>query len=283
MARVTFINSILSGKLAGMVFANNKAGEYVRQYRKGTDPATVAQLANRASFTAASTSWHAMTDIQKAAWNSFAVTDFKPKVGNSGVRFSGFNAFVSLNNVILNLIPKASIATVLVPAAVTATYVSFGVSPIAPIHPLSSMIHDSYDHPLSLILTEVTLTAATGACTFSFDLLGAGGIGPQSAAPKFEDSIGATAVGIAIVASLPIVQNQMFVANPDLNLVAVMFPPLLSGWTSSRSIQFSTDPIPGYLDRKLGYEAEQLVQFKAYLVGKNGMTQPLNAIKQMTA
>jgi len=280
MALVTFINSIFSGKIGGTVYANNKGGSYARIYKKGTDPATSAQLNNRANFTAASTTWHALTDAQKAVWNTFAITNFKPKTGNPGARFSGFNAFVSLCNVVTNAGLKSSMPTITDPVGVTATFVPFAFSQDAPTHPLSSMIKDHAGHPLGIQLYGVTLDGASGQCTADFHLMTGGVITPTTTAPTFQDAIGATPVGIAIVASLPIVQNQQFVSNPDINLVAIIpAPASLTGWTSSDSISFDCPPLADYNFRKLGYETGDTVQFKAYLIGINGQTQPLNAIK----
>jgi hypothetical protein len=89
MAKVTFGDATLSGKLGSRVFAYNKAGFYDRQYRKPTDPSTGAQIDNRANFGSAVTAWHGLTDAQKGAWNIFAATVFKPKFPTLGVAYSG--------------------------------------------------------------------------------------------------------------------------------------------------------------------------------------------------
>ena len=131
-----------------------------------------------------------------------------------------------------------------------------------------------------MIFNSIDFTASSGLSVVRFDLIGPSGPGPIAAAPDFKDAIGNEPVGIAIVASLPITQNQQFVANPDINLVSIIKPiDTITGWTSANQIEFTVDPIGDYSTRKLGYEIDDVIQFKAYLVGQNGMTQPLNAVK----
>lgn len=282
MARFTPFLGDLSGKMKGLVFAFNKAGSYVRGFRMPTDPKTGAQLNNRATFAEASTTWHSLTDAQKAAWNAFAITFFKPKMGSSGTRFSGFNAYVSLSNVVGNMNRQKGTPTFSDPSGLTGTFDEFYYGSDAPVHPLSAQIQDNAGAPISLILTDVTLNGAVGSSVVSFNLVGTTGPGPISSAPKFLDAIGDVPVGIGIVASLAIEQSQQFVHNPNLNLVAVV-PPIdtLTGWASSNSISIDCPKVTDYDLRKLGYQTGNLVQFQAYLIGQNGMTQPLNGCKSV--
>lgn len=92
----------LSGKMGGIVFSRNKAGAYMRQYVVPTDPATLAQLNSRALFGSSASNWHNLTNAEKMAWSSFSTNVFNPKNPSPGVAYSGFNAFVSLQNTILN-------------------------------------------------------------------------------------------------------------------------------------------------------------------------------------
>jgi hypothetical protein len=209
---------------------------------------------------------------------------FKPKFGTSGVRYSGFNAFVSLNNVVNNMNKQTPTAEITTPAAITNTELSFLPTFNAPISGLSSNIQTSAGLPVTVFLDSINFEASTGRSDVTIGLVGPLGPGPIAAAPVFQDAIGNVPVGIAIVASLPITQNQQYVSNPEINLVAVIPPPgALTGWTSSDVIVFDCAPLSDYGNRKLGYTEEDLVQFKAYLIGQNGSTQPLNSIKTTIA
>lgn len=280
MAKITYMNGILSGKLGGLVYAFNKAGNYVRSFRQPTNANSDSQIANRANFTAAVTSWHALTDVQKQAWNSFAVSNFKPKFGTPGVRFSGFNAFVSLNNVVNNMNSLISTVTITDPSAVTFTDLNFLPQVDAPAGPLSSMIQTSAGLPLQLSLTSANYVNTSGELTAQFTMIGPTGPGPIATAPNFIDSISDVPVGIAIVASSPIVQNNQYAPNPELNLVGIVpIIDTITGWSTSPTIEFEISALSSFGKKKLGYTAGDIVSFKAYLVGQNGMTQPLNSVK----
>ena len=103
MAKITGYIGELSGKLGGMIFARNKGGAYVKAFATPTNPNTEAQKKARTMFGLAVSAWHAIADTSKQEWNQFATTVFKPKHGAPGVVYSGFNAYVSCRNVLLNL------------------------------------------------------------------------------------------------------------------------------------------------------------------------------------
>jgi hypothetical protein len=282
MAKITYMNGILSGRLGGLVYAYNKAGNYVRSFRSPTNPNTLAQINNRASFAESSSTWHALSDAQKAAWNTFAITNFKPKFGGIGTRFSGFNAFVSLNNVASNMQRQFVSNQITDPSGASNTPVMFANSSDAPLLPMGGSIKMQTGANLGISLASCTLTGDTGSCTVVFNLTPPTGTGPLTTAPAFQDCLGGIDTGIAIVASLPIVQNQQYVENPEINLVAVIIPPgPITGWTSSNTIEFMCDAVTDYGNRKLSYKTDDIVQFKAYLINKYGMSQPLNAVKNI--
>jgi len=98
MARATFINAILSGKLNGTVYARNKGGAYIRNWVKPTNPKTAAQSSVRSFFSDSSKTWKTLETSVKNAWNYYATSYFKAKRIKPGVVYSGFNAFQSLFN-----------------------------------------------------------------------------------------------------------------------------------------------------------------------------------------
>lgn len=98
MARATFLNAILSGKLDGQVYARNKGGAYVRSWVKPTNPKTLLQSAVRSGFSDMSKQFNMLVGQTKEKWNYYASSYFKPKRIKPGVIYSGFNAFQSLLN-----------------------------------------------------------------------------------------------------------------------------------------------------------------------------------------
>lgn len=279
MAKVTFMNSILSGKLGGLVYAFNKAGNYVRTFRKGTDPATTAMLNNQARFAGAATSWHALDDPDKSAWNAFSISDFKPKNGVPGVRFSGINAFMSLATVVRNMHDKQGTFTPVAPGASVATVIDYVFDQNPPVNPLSASIKDAGGLPLDISISNVYITLSS-SLSFDINFGRSVAVGTGTTGPNFVDATGSVPVGLAFVASLPITQEQGFVPNPDINLIAVT-PPIgqLEDWTAGAVLNATCTFTTEFTTRKYTYQNGDIVQVKAYLIGKNGMTQPLNAVK----
>lgn len=63
-----------SGKVAGTVYARNRAGAYQRNWAKPTNPVTPLQSTARANLSAAVTGWQSLTAAQVDAWNAYAST-----------------------------------------------------------------------------------------------------------------------------------------------------------------------------------------------------------------
>lgn len=280
MAKVTFINSVLSGKLGGLVYAYNKAGYYARTFRKGTNPATVAQLNNQGLFAQASSAWHSLTDVQKGQWNAFAVGAFKAKFPVIGMRYSGFNAFVSLQNIARNAVMKAGITTILDPAAATFVDVEYNPTENAPHVALSGQIDDGTGHAIGFQITSVEFSVSIPpgvAIGITFDR--SIGVGTTPVGPLWQDAISAEPVGIAVAASLPLTQSEQFVENPDIELIAISKPlGLITGWTIGNHMMIHADPVPEFFDRKFTYAQGDNVQLKFYLVGQSGQTMPIGAL-----
>jgi len=278
MAKVIYMNGIFSGRLGGLVYAFNKAGNYVRTFRSPTQPDTAPQIANRARFALAVSSWHSLADEFKSSWNVFAATVFKPKFLTHGVAYSGYNAFVSLYNVATNMRDKEGEISITVPSATPQADLEYEPTYFAPLKGLSGSIKDSSGNTLSFILTSVELNRSLGViATITFDRIVTMGTGSKG--PLFEDAIGDEPVGIAFVGSLPITQDVQFVAHPEINLLAVCQPiGQIDDWTSARTMEFKVDWVPDMLLRKYTYQGGDRVRVKAYLIGKSGQTMPLNAV-----
>lgn len=99
MASAKFGNIIVDmrGKINGNVYSKNKGGAYVRTRVKPSNPRSTFQTAVRATLTAFSQGWKALTSIQIAGWNQGAINF--PKSNRVGDRhiINGNSLYVSLN------------------------------------------------------------------------------------------------------------------------------------------------------------------------------------------
>jgi hypothetical protein len=69
-----FLDVPQSGSYAGGTHSHNRAGQYRRNRRSPVQPVGSGRRAFvRAALSAASTGWSALTDLQRAAWDSFAL------------------------------------------------------------------------------------------------------------------------------------------------------------------------------------------------------------------
>lgn len=102
----------LAGKLGSTVFARNKSGQYVRQYVKPTNANTGIQNGNRSRFSSAASGFASLTGTIRGNWNSFALSNFRPKNATNTGQFSGLNAYASLRTVILSAMPRAGLTGV---------------------------------------------------------------------------------------------------------------------------------------------------------------------------
>lgn len=281
MARAEFINSILSGKLGGSVFSRNKAGYYVRRWANPTNPQTTGQMRARATLASVASAWHSLTDADKGAWNSYAVTDFKAKFGNKpGVTYSGFNAFVSNTNVQKNMVDIGVEPTM--QATITATFEDLVPSYVAPGGPMSAQIQDDNNANLGILLSSATLDIASSTMDlqFTFDRP-IGGTGPAEVLPVFVDAINETKVGIVITGSLPGVQSNQAIPNPDfLILGATQIFDEVTAWLTPAATTFqmtiATQPSSQF---KMWYQSNDIIEFRAYLYNILGQTQPIGTFK----
>ena len=208
MARVQFINAIVSGKVGGAVYAHNKAGSYIRILRKPTNPKSVAQTIARAGFGAGSNLWRACTSAQKAAFNTFASVLFNPLKAKPGVLYSGNQAANALNiacsaaNVLIRAVTM-KLATI----TATNTYGTFTANPACPAYRLAGQIQSSTATPLNILLTDASVTTS-GTAKMFFNV-GA----PMAAAPTFQNVGQTEKCGFSLYMSNPFGPGQSFVTN----------------------------------------------------------------------
>lgn len=89
-----------SGKLAGMVFARNRGGAYVRRYVTPLNPSSAKQRAVRERFALRANEWQQLSEVSRAAWHEYANTMFLPLTGTGNG--TGQNAFVSNRQAVAN-------------------------------------------------------------------------------------------------------------------------------------------------------------------------------------
>lgn len=92
----------MSGTTGGQTFAFNRAGKYVRNWAKPTNPQTDIQTANRALFGFLSQAWGSLSAEEVAAWNVAAQTQSRTNRLGESYSMNGFTYFKSVNQNLLN-------------------------------------------------------------------------------------------------------------------------------------------------------------------------------------
>lgn len=282
MAKFTPILGNISGKIAGNVFAFNKAGFYIRSFRSPVQPNTLNQLTVRSLFSSAVTLWHSLTDIQKGEWNAFATTAFKAKHPVVGMIYSGYNAFVSLYNQASNVAMRISVdpAEIIYPASVTNVPAVFMPSSSAPSSTLSGNITDYLGAPLGIQLHDFVYDRANAKWTSTFNLIGNTGPTIAGPGPSFIDPVSGDDVGIAIYISKPVQQINQFVPNPEFNLLTVIEPlGTTDDWTTANRLEISSFSIEEFDHAKYAPVQNAIYQANAYLVSANGQSVSIGAAK----
>ena len=266
----------LRGKMGSMVFARNKGGAYVRSFAKPVDPRTIAQITARSKFGSASSIYHSLDDSAKANWHAFASSVFNAKTGKIGVS-SGFNAFVSLANVVNNvkIFDSYSLENT---APIVGTEIPFITNGIPPALSLQSNIKLTSLGPGSANFIfgsadDLTYTSAMGISTFAgvinFNYTGEVGSGTTSAV--LQDDAG-NKFGFKVFMSNPVSQKNMFIQNPYLIDLGAMpaqsFTPS-ADFRQNFKMNFSANLDAGNYQSlpNLG----QFVQLTVFQVGQTGM------------
>lgn len=104
MASIVFGGGITNmvGSAAGNTFARNKGGSYVKKKTHGTNPRSTSQLKFRTSVGLLSKHYsYTLTDLERAAWRTFAATN--PTINRLGntTFLSGQQAFTKFNAIML--------------------------------------------------------------------------------------------------------------------------------------------------------------------------------------
>lgn len=98
-----------SGKLGGIVFAHNKGGNYVRQFRVPTNPNTGFQQDVRDFVSFLSNRWvNVLTEAQRVAWGVFAANMTSIDTIGESITLTGLNWYIKCNTLRM----QAGLATV---------------------------------------------------------------------------------------------------------------------------------------------------------------------------
>jgi hypothetical protein len=188
-----------SGSLAGTTSSRNRYGQYRRTRATPVNPNTSAQGSARARLATNAAAWRALTDLQRAGWESLGNGMTRTDSLGQTYALNGFGAYCSVN---ANNLAAGNAAVSAAPALVT---------------------------PGTLVTATITLTAAAFSIAYTVTPLAAGlrlfsFASPQrSAGRSFENDYRLIAVSAAAAASpadiftayttrlgIPIVGNRVF-------------------------------------------------------------------------
>lgn len=102
-----FIGNPQSGSQDGLTSSRNRFGQYLRTRAVPVNPNSTAQGQRRVAFAAAASAWRTLSNLQRLAWNNYALS--LPVVDSLGQTqtLSGFQQFSGVNslNAILDVSP----------------------------------------------------------------------------------------------------------------------------------------------------------------------------------
>jgi hypothetical protein len=70
MAKISFYLGEILGRMGGVVFSVNKAGNYIKPFTKQNNPKTKLQGQQRTQFAGLATAWAQLEETQRQAWRS---------------------------------------------------------------------------------------------------------------------------------------------------------------------------------------------------------------------
>ena len=193
-SNMKFLDVPQSGSLQSQTSSRNRYGQYYRSRATPVNPRTTAQGTVRARLAFNAAKWRTITDAQRAAWATLGLSMVRPDALGQNYSLTGFQAFVSVNN---NLLEAGEATIVAAPAIVT---------------------------PTAITSVTVTLTAAAFSVVFAATPLGAGEslflfAGPgRSAGRSFEGDTRFVVKSTAAQAS-PLVATSAYTAKYGVPVV----------------------------------------------------------------
>ncbi len=100
MAKVAFGGGVsnIQGSIAGNTFTRTRGGPAARNKAKPNNPATKAQLAQRARLSRLSGKWRALTEDERNAWVAEAKETKRKGVCGNNIEMTGHQLFVKVNS-----------------------------------------------------------------------------------------------------------------------------------------------------------------------------------------
>lgn len=93
-----FLGPPSSGSVAGTTFSHNRFGQYTRNRRAPVNPNSTAQGIVRARMANNAAAWRALTDTQRAGWESLGASITRTDALGSSYTLNGFMCYCSVNN-----------------------------------------------------------------------------------------------------------------------------------------------------------------------------------------
>lgn len=93
MAIFKSILGTVSGKSGNLIFSRNKGGQYLKEFKKPTNPKTAKQIAVRQIRSQTSKAWASLSQSTKDRWNSFAEDNPVNNRLGDPIYLSGFGWF----------------------------------------------------------------------------------------------------------------------------------------------------------------------------------------------
>jgi len=119
-----YLGNPQSGSYAQMTASRNRQGQYFRTRATPVNPASPQQLVQRARMSTNAAGWRALSDAQRAGWESLGALITRTDSLGQTYTLNGFMAYCSINNNNLNAgnaVVSTAPAIVTPPAILTAT------------------------------------------------------------------------------------------------------------------------------------------------------------------
>jgi len=137
-----YLGNTQSGSAGGDTASRNRFGQYIRRRAVPVNPATTFQLVQRARMSSNAAGWRALTDNQRAGWESLGTNITRSDSLGQTYTLNGFMAYTSVNNNRLDagdaIVPDApavvtpvGLATVVLTLTAAAFSIAYTVTPLA--------------------------------------------------------------------------------------------------------------------------------------------------------
>lgn len=276
MAKVEYINSILSGKLAGSVYSRNRAGAYVRQWVRPINPRTIAQQNARTNFGLSANRYHTLSNSEKANWNAFSAF-YNPKGVTMPSSLSGFNVYTAMSNTALNAQDNTLSLTIKkngTGSALTHTENDFTVTNTAPGGQLISTVATNTGFvPLTVLPADLNINVSeSGSISGTLNINVTSDPAGETGVTNPLTDTHSVQYGFVLYMSNGVQQAHNFKKNEEIQkLGSIRNFDLMTAPTAIRTyeIGFVGSVNPG--DYQAFPNAGEIVQITLYQVGINGM------------